>query len=263
VRQSLEKYGARPEEHVDALGVFDVLEWCVAAHCLAIDETDTAILPRRAHVPHCPITYMKRHALSPAEWLAAGVRVALGTDGPVSNSDLDMFATLRQTALIHYQALDLALSSRHRCAWRPARPLGFQESGALEIGAPADLILVDGRSLRPLHSLVANLALGQGRRRHRRDGRGPLADAIGSADAGRRKILRGAESHAGYGTPRMKQVASTGAAHWPADPTWPSLFPARRRSRRSSCPTAVPGRCPPGRSRPCRPRPRSSSRIPG
>jgi 5-methylthioadenosine/S-adenosylhomocysteine deaminase len=165
VQQSLERYDARPVQHVDALGVFDVPGGCVAAHCLAIDEADTAVLAEKGvHVPHSPITYMKLAMPFPplSERLAAGVRVALGTDGPASNGDLDMFAAIRQTALIHkYQALDpeaIPGDTALRLATRKAA-LGFQESGALEIGGPADLILVnlDAPHMRPLHSLVANL----------------------------------------------------------------------------------------------------------
>jgi 5-methylthioadenosine/S-adenosylhomocysteine deaminase len=167
VRQSLERYGLTPVQHVNRLGVFDVPGGCVAAHCLAIGETDTSMLVEKGvHVPHCPITYMKLAMPFPPlrPRLKAGVRVSLGTDGPASNSDLDLFATIRQTALIHkYQALDpeqipgdmaLRLATQHS-----ARALGFEDMGVLRVGPPADLILVnlDAPHMRPIHSLVANL----------------------------------------------------------------------------------------------------------
>ena len=167
VRQALERHGLRPVQHVDRLGVFDTPGGCVAAHCLVIDERDTEILVEKGvHVPHCPITYMKLAMPFPPlrDRLAAGVKVCLGTDGPASNSDMDMFATVRQTALIHkYQALDpeqipgdLALRLATQAS---AQALGFNAMGVLRIGAPADLILVnlDAPHLRPVHSLIANL----------------------------------------------------------------------------------------------------------
>ena len=167
VQQSLARHGLRPVQHVDRLGVFDVPGGCVAAHCLAIDEQDTAILAEKGvHVPHSPITYMKLAMPFPPlrHRLEAGVRVCLATDGPASNSDMDMFATVRQTALIHkYQSLDpeqipgdLALRLATQAS---SRALGFPEMGELRIGAPADLILVnlDAPHMRPVHSLVANL----------------------------------------------------------------------------------------------------------
>jgi 5-methylthioadenosine/S-adenosylhomocysteine deaminase len=167
VQQSLERHGLTPVQYVDRLGVFDVPGGCVAAHCLAIDEADTALLVRKGvHVPHCPITYMKLAMPFPAlhSRLEAGVRVSLGTDGPASNSDMDLFATIRQTALIHkYLAQDpeqipgdmaLRMATQHG-----ARALGFNDMGILRVGAPADLILVnlDAPHMRPIHSLVANL----------------------------------------------------------------------------------------------------------
>lgn len=167
VQQSLERHGLRPVQHVNRLGVFDAPGGCVAAHCLAIDEKDTEILVEKGvHVPHCPITYMKLAMPFPplSDRLRAGVRVCLGTDGPASNSDLDMFATIRQTALIHkYQTLDpeqipgdLALRLATQAS---ARALGFPGAGVLRVGAPADFILVnlDAPHMRPIHSLVANL----------------------------------------------------------------------------------------------------------
>jgi 5-methylthioadenosine/S-adenosylhomocysteine deaminase len=122
------------------------------------------LVEKGVHVAHCPITYMKLAMPFPPlpERLANGVQVALGTDGPASNSDMDLFAVIRQTALIHkYQALDpeaIPGDTALRLATRK-QALGFPESGALEVGAPADLILVnlDAPHLRPLHSLVANL----------------------------------------------------------------------------------------------------------
>lgn len=167
VQQSLERHGLTPVQYVDRLGVFDVPGGCVAAHCLAIDDADTALLVRKGvHVPHCPITYMKLAMPFPAlrSRLKAGVRVSLGTDGPASNSDMDLFATIRQTALIHkHLAQDpeqipgdmaLRMATQHG-----ARALGFNDMGILRVGAPADLILVnlDAPHMRPIHSLVANL----------------------------------------------------------------------------------------------------------
>lgn len=167
VQQSLARHGLTPVQHMNHLGVFDAPGGCVAAHCLSIDREDTRILVEKGvHVPHCPITYMKLAMPFPAlgERLNAGVKVSLGTDGPASNSDLDLFATIRQTALIHkYQARDpeqipgdLAL---RLATQNSARALGFDDLGVLRVGAPADLILVnlDAPHMRPIHNLVANL----------------------------------------------------------------------------------------------------------
>ena len=167
VKQSIERYGLRPVQHVNSLGVFDVPGGCVAAHCLAIDDTDTRILIEKdVHVPHCPITYMQLAMPFPAleARLNAGVNVCLGTDGPASNADMDMFATMRQTALIDkYQSLNPEMipgdTALRMATKNSARALGFDDMGVLEVGAPADLILInlDAPHMRPIHSLIANL----------------------------------------------------------------------------------------------------------
>ncbi|MDC0666280.1 amidohydrolase family protein [Nannocystis radixulma] len=167
VAQSLARHGRRPVQHVDALGLLDAPGGCVVAHGLALDADDTAVLATRGvHVAHCPITYMKLAMPFPplAARLDAGVRVCLGTDGPASNSDLDMFAVMRQTVLMEkYQTRDparLAGDMPLRMATRNgAAALGFLRSGSIEVGAAADLILVnlDAPHMRPRHDLVANL----------------------------------------------------------------------------------------------------------
>jgi len=165
VANSLDRHGQRPVALMDSLGVFDASGGCVAAHCLAIDEADTTILAAKGvHVPHCPITYMKLAMPFPTleARLAAGVDVCLGTDGPASNNDMDMFATLRQTALSDkYQGQNPELIPGDQALRLATRrgALGFEGEGSLQPGEPADLILVDldQPHLRPLHSLVANL----------------------------------------------------------------------------------------------------------
>jgi 5-methylthioadenosine/S-adenosylhomocysteine deaminase len=167
VAQSLARHGRRPVQHVDALGLLDAPGGCVVAHALAVDADDIAVLAARGvHVAHCPITYMKLAMPFPAlaARLDAGVRVCLGTDGPASNTDLDMFAVMRQTVLMEkYQTGDparlpgdapLRMASRNG-----AVALGFAGSGSIEVGAAADLILVnlDAPHMRPRHDLVANL----------------------------------------------------------------------------------------------------------
>jgi 5-methylthioadenosine/S-adenosylhomocysteine deaminase len=167
VAQSLARHGLRPVQHLDALGLLDAPGGCVAAHALAVDARDMAVLAARGvHVAHCPITYMKLAMPFPAlaARLDAGVRVCLGTDGPASNADLDMFAVMRQTVLMEkYQTGDPARlpgDTALRMATRNgAAALGFARSGSIEVGAAADLILVnlDAPHMRPRHDLVANL----------------------------------------------------------------------------------------------------------
>lgn len=166
-QKSFERYGMSPVRFAEQVGILDVPGKAVTAHCLAVDDEDMAILAeKKALVPHTPITYMKLAMPFPplSRRLEAGVQVALGTDGPGSNADLDMFATIRQTAIVHkYQAVDpeqipgdMALRLATQTG---ARALGFEHMGMLAEGMSADLILVnlDAPHMRPLHNLIANL----------------------------------------------------------------------------------------------------------
>jgi 5-methylthioadenosine/S-adenosylhomocysteine deaminase len=96
--------------------------------------------------------------------LAAGINVALGTDGPGSNSDMDMKAVVRFAPLLQkYQTRDAETLPGDRplrmATANGARAMGFPESGVLAAGRPADLSLfdLDRPHLYPRHDLVANL----------------------------------------------------------------------------------------------------------
>ncbi|MEM6706052.1 MAG: amidohydrolase [Acidobacteriota bacterium] len=167
VDQSLERYGMTPVQHLESIGAFEVPGGLVAAHTLVVDERDLEILEeRRVRVPHCPITYAKlaMPMFSLAPFFERGVTVGLATDGPASNADMDLFAVMRQTALLQkYLSLDPGAvpgDTLLRMATSVGAEIaGFPESGRLEVGAPADLILVrtDVAHMTPRHDLVANL----------------------------------------------------------------------------------------------------------
>ncbi len=167
VENSLKRYGQTPVEQLDALGIFD--HPTVAAHCLALNEQDIAILAHKGvYVPRTPITYMKlaMPIRTPISALQAGgvQRIALGSDGPASNGTMDMWEIVRQAVWLEkYTQTDpeaLPGDAALRMATHVgAQALGFAESGVLAEGRPADLILVDFRRphLRPRHDVIASL----------------------------------------------------------------------------------------------------------
>jgi 5-methylthioadenosine/S-adenosylhomocysteine deaminase len=165
VENSRARYGKTPVEELADLGVFE--GHTVAAHCLALTEKDIRLLSEAGvYIARSPFTYMKMAfpVNKITDLQAAGIRVALATDGPGSNNDLDMFSIIRLTAAWEkYQAqtpeamtgdLPLRLATQ-----TGAQALGFSESGQIAIGAPADLIIVDFKRphLRPRHDIIANL----------------------------------------------------------------------------------------------------------
>ncbi len=165
VENSLRQYGRTPVAHLEQLGVLDVP--CIAAHCIYLTEDDRRILAERGvHVVQCPKTHLKlaMGATPVPDLLARGVNVALGSDGPGSNNTMDMFEVARLAALIQKHELNDAMAMPGdtvlRLATRNgAQAMGFEGSGVLAPGRPADLILVDfdRPHLRPRHNLVANL----------------------------------------------------------------------------------------------------------
>ncbi len=167
VKNSREQYGKTPVEHVADLGLFDLPEPTLVAHCNAATATDLALLAEKGvWVAHAPKTYQKLAMEMPplADMLAQGVNVGLGSDGPASNSDFNMLEIMRITGL--YQKITqgdpTVLPRTHLlrlATQRAASALGFTESGVLAPGRPADFILLDTRNPHwiPRHDPLAGV----------------------------------------------------------------------------------------------------------
>jgi 5-methylthioadenosine/S-adenosylhomocysteine deaminase len=100
-RMVRELTGTTPAEYLRDLGVFE--RSVIAAHCVYASMSDIEIM--RSHgvvVAHNPQSNMKlaSGAAPIARMLEAGVTVALGTDGPSSNNDLDMFDEMRSASFL-------------------------------------------------------------------------------------------------------------------------------------------------------------------
>jgi 5-methylthioadenosine/S-adenosylhomocysteine deaminase len=162
---SLAKHGITPVKFLEQQGILD--NPTIAAHCIWITPDDMDILQdKQVHVVQCPNTHMKLGmGVTPVpELLAKGVNVALGTDGPASNNDLDMLEEARLATLLqkshHLSPVILPAELTLRLATQGgARAIGFPESGVLAPGRPADLIIFDFRKpyLRPRHNLLSNI----------------------------------------------------------------------------------------------------------
>ena len=159
------KTGMRPVEYIEKIGF--LCSRLAAAHCAWMTKSEVSMLARaKASVVHCPVSNMKLASGGAApvpEMVAAGVNVALGTDGPASNNSLDMFDTMKFAALLHKNwrwdpravpaqvALDFATLGG-------ARSLGV-DAGSLEEGRLADIVLLDLNSpnLAPLADIPSLL----------------------------------------------------------------------------------------------------------
>ena len=151
----------------------------IAAHCVHVDEGEIRTIQKfNAGVAHNPTSNLKlASGIAPIKkMLELGVNVGIGTDGPASNNDLDMFEEMRLTALLAKGAsadptalparLTLAMATR---IGANALHLGHL-TGSLEAGKRADLILVD---ISALHNSP----------RFRRDPQGTYAQIIYASKA--------------------------------------------------------------------------------
>ncbi len=136
--------------YVKKHGLFDAK--VLAAHCVHIDIGEIRTLSNEgAGVAHNPSSNMKlASGVAPVQkMIDENVSVGIGTDGPASNNDLDMFEEIRLAAFIAKgfsgdptavpAATALTMATR-----LGAEALHFGElTGSLEVGKRADLILVD------------------------------------------------------------------------------------------------------------------------
>lgn len=122
-----------------------------AAHGSLLDSHDISLLSQSDHdvgVAHCPVSNMNV-GTGTADFVglqAAGVRVGIGTDGPASAGQLDMFESMR-CALLNARlrhgtpaalgAEQVLLAATAGSAHTAGVPTGF-----LEAGRPADFLLM-------------------------------------------------------------------------------------------------------------------------
>src|SRR6185503_17959205 len=123
----------------------------VAIHAVHLDARDVDILVAQGcHVVHCAGSNMKlaSGAAPVAALLAAGVNVALGTDGAASNNRLDVLDEMRLASLLakvtRADAASLPAATALRMATlNGARALGLDERiGSLVPGKDADVTAV-------------------------------------------------------------------------------------------------------------------------
>jgi 5-methylthioadenosine/S-adenosylhomocysteine deaminase len=157
VEDNMELYGKTVVPWVKDQGVLDVP--IIAAHCVHIDEHEMRMLKKHgASVAHCPSANLKlASGIAPVQqMLEMGINVAIGTDGPASNNDLDMFEEMRLAALIakvapHNPTALPAKQALKMATINGARALGLGDvTGSLEVGKLADVIIVDAQ---PLHNV--------------------------------------------------------------------------------------------------------------
>ena len=124
----------------------------ILAHAVKITEEDIEILKdENVYISHCPISNLKLGCgIAPiTKMIENGICVSLGTDGQGSGSNLDMFETMKFTALLQkginedpkilpaYEVIKMATING-------AKALGLENNiGTIEEGKKADIIIVN------------------------------------------------------------------------------------------------------------------------
>jgi 5-methylthioadenosine/S-adenosylhomocysteine deaminase len=172
ISESLHRHGQRPLARLQRLGL--VSPRLLAVHVTQVSDEEMGLLAEAGcQVLHCPESNLKLAAgFCPAARLqAAGVNVALGTDGAASNNDLDMFGEMRTAALVAKAvAGDPSALPAHEVlrmgTLNGARALGWeQEIGTLEPGKAADIVAVRLGDLetQPVYHVASQLVYATGR----------------------------------------------------------------------------------------------------
>ena len=147
--ECIQRHGMTPMRFLENCGVLDLP--VTAAHCVYVTDDDIRLMAERGvTAAHNPVSNLKLGSgiMPYAKMKAAGVNVALGTDGVASNNRLSVLRGLQYAALIHKGAeCDPAVTSAHemiKCATRNgAIAQGRVDCGEIKEGMRADLILID------------------------------------------------------------------------------------------------------------------------
>ncbi len=160
----LQEKGSREFIHFEKLGLLS--ERVIAAHSVWVDAAEIAAMARAGlTVAHCPSSNLKLGSgIAPvAQMQAAGVPVAVATDGSASGNSLCVLqetelAAKVQKAAAHDPTLCPAEKMLQAVTSVPGRALGSRY-GRIIKGAPADLTLIklDSVGISPVYNPAAAL----------------------------------------------------------------------------------------------------------
>ena len=166
VDRAVELTGKRPLQRLQELGL--LTPSLLAVHMTQLAEAEIAqFADSGGHVVHCPESNLKlASGFCPVAGLAAaGINIALGTDGAASNNDLDMLGDMRTAALLGKAVSGDASALPAHAVLRMAtlngaNALGIgHETGSLATGKWADITAVrmDSLETQPVYDPVSHL----------------------------------------------------------------------------------------------------------
>ncbi len=173
IERSLEQHDKRPLQRLRDLDLLGPR--LLAVHMTQVEQDEIELVARHGvHVIHCPESNLKlASGFCPVhEFQAAGINVALGTDGAASNNDLDMLGEMRTAALLAKAVTaDCSAVPAHAvlkmATINGAKALGLDQiTGTLSIGKEADVVAIDLDRIetQPLYEPVSQLVYAGNRR---------------------------------------------------------------------------------------------------
>jgi len=163
VDDCIQQYGMRPPAILEKMGIFSVP--AIAAHCVFLDDQDRVILKRNnVTVVHNPTSNLKLGSgiADLKKLLDSNIQVALGTDGPASNNNLDLYQEMKLASFLakgtNYDASVVPAQQIIRAATVSGmKGLGFENSGNVAVGMDADLQILNTKNpaMTPLGNPIA------------------------------------------------------------------------------------------------------------
>ena len=147
------EHAMTPVEFLDSVGLLN--RRLVAAHCIFVTDSDIALMKSRdVGIAHNMVANIKSaKGVAPAlKMFDEGLRVGLGTDGPMSGNTLDLIGQFGYVAKVHkldrkdrnvmpaIKVVEMATLGGARAIHREA------DLGSLEPGKLADVIIIDHES---------------------------------------------------------------------------------------------------------------------
>lgn len=165
VQECIERHGMTPIQLMNEVGL---LEYGGAGHhLLYIDDKDIEIMREKGiYAVTNPSSNLKlASGIAPVkEYVDNGIPVAIGTDGPASNNNLNFFKEMYLTATLQKVKYKDAAAIKPEQVLRMAtvngaRLLGLHDCDCIAEGKQADLILIDllKPNMQPMNHLVNNL----------------------------------------------------------------------------------------------------------
>ena len=164
VDKSLKEKGKTPVQYLAGIGL--IKENSILAHAYWATDRDLEIIKNAgAGVAHAPKTYMRFGFLKDflPRALKSGIKIALASDGVVSNSSMSIFEAARDAALLAKLSVGDAEKGRIEeiipLLSSGGKIMGNEKIGEIKEGYIADLVLIkkDSPNMNPAINIFANI----------------------------------------------------------------------------------------------------------